>query len=146
MQEGPSDQQATLSVTDKQMQLLKLRLSPLLETESRLEARIAGGSPVTSPGKGNLFVRSGWQARAIFKSRFQSRPSFTGQRSSLENAGPRRSEDSGMVIVSDRDSILEDTASILDACKDDIHELWTHPVIRRLREKRKLRLEEWAEL
>ena len=144
--DGQSERSVPSSPTDRHMHLLKLRLSPLLDTEPRLEARISGGSPVTSSGKGNLFVRSGWQARTMFKSRFQSRTSFTGQRSSLENVAPRRSEDSGMVILGEKDAVLEEIATILHACRDDIQELWGHAVVRRLREKRKLRLEEWAEL
>ena len=141
-----SEQSLASSTIDKQMQLLKLRLSPLLDTESRLEARICGGSPVSLPDKGSLFVRSGWQARSMFKSRFQQRTSFTGQRSSLENGAPRTSEDSGMIMVGEKDTVLEETANILNASKEDVKELWAHPSVRKLREKRKLRLEEWAEL
>ena len=137
--------QASASGTDKEMQLMKLRLAPLLETEPRLEARIAGGVPIASSGKGNIFVRSGWQARSMFKSRSQSRTSFTGQRSSFETSS-RKSEDSAMVIVGEKDMVLEETANILNACKDDVRELWNHPAVKRLRDKRKLKLEEWAEL
>ncbi|KAJ3520875.1 hypothetical protein NM688_g9097 [Phlebia brevispora] len=145
MSEDFDDVQSTMSATDKQMQSLKLRLAPLLETEERLADRIAGGVVSASTGKGNLFVRSGWQARAMFKSRIQPRSSFTGQRSSLENVDPRRSEDSGMVIIGEKDGLLEETADLLNACQDDVRELWNHAAVRRLREKRKLKLEEWAE-
>lgn len=143
--EDSDDAHSSTSATDKQMQLLKLRLSPLLETESRLESRIAGGVPVASSNKGNIFVRSGWQARSMFKPRSQPRTSFTGQRGSFETTS-RKSEDSGMVILGEKDAVLEETANILAACKDDVRELWNHSVVRRLREKRKLKLEEWAEL
>ncbi|PSR78994.1 hypothetical protein PHLCEN_2v7181 [Hermanssonia centrifuga] len=135
-----------VSSSDKQLASLRLRLSPLLSAESSLSDRLSGGTPVSGgTSKGNLFVRSGWQARALLKSKFRDRSSFTGQRSSLENAMPRKSEDSGMVI-GEKDQLIEEVANILYACQDDIKELWDHTTVRSLRETRKLRLEEWAEL
>ena len=103
--------------------------------------RLSGGNPSAAAGsKGNLFVRSGWQLLGKSK---RDRSSFTAGRSSSEIA-PRRSEDSGRVIISE-DKLVEETAAILSACKNDIQDLWGLPYVRRLREKRKLRLEEWAE-
>jgi guanine nucleotide-binding protein alpha-1 subunit len=127
------------SSAEKHLATLRYRLGPLLAAESSLAERIAGGQP--TPTKGNLFVRSGWQARSLLKGR--DRPSLIGQRSSFENATFRRSEDSGTTLQSDK--FIEDVAHILSVCKDDIKDLWEHPVIQRLRDRRRLRLEEWAE-
>ncbi|PCH42467.1 G-protein alpha subunit [Wolfiporia cocos MD-104 SS10] len=123
---------------DQGLATLRLRLSPLQALEGSLAHRLNGGVAVSGSGKGSVFVRSGWQARAFGlafgKGRERTvsargRFSFTGQRSSLENG----------------DKLVEDTANVLSLCKDDARELWGHPMVKRLRESRKLRLEEWAE-
>lgn len=132
------------SSSEKRLTTLHYRLSPLIAAEAALAERLAGGQP--TPTKGNLFVRSGWQARSLLsKTRIPGRTSFTGQRSSLENV-PRTSEESNSTTLAEKDKLIEDVASILNACKEDIQELWEHPTVQRLREKRRLRLEEWAEL
>lgn len=131
------------SMAEKRLATLRHRLGPLLAAEASLAERLVGEQP--TPTKGNIFVRSGWQARSLLgKARMRDRSSFTGQRSSLENGAPRRSEDSTIVIEKDR--LIEDVAKILNVCGDDIKELWEHPAVQRLKEKRRLRLEEWAEL
>lgn len=132
------------SDAERQLASLRLRLSPLLATESALAERLSGGTPGATASKGNVFVRSGWQLLGKAKGRDRTGAHFTGQRSSLENA-PRRSHDSGN-IVSENDRLIEEVAIILNACKDDIRELWELPTVRHLRDKRRLRLEEWAEL
>ncbi|EKM58246.1 uncharacterized protein PHACADRAFT_252432 [Phanerochaete carnosa HHB-10118-sp] len=130
------------STAEKRLTTLRYRLGPLLAAEASLAERLAGGQP--TPTKGNLFVRSGWQARSLLsRARMRDRSSLTGQRKSLENGAPRSSEDSTIVI--ERDKLIEDVAKILHACADDIKELWEHPTVQRLKEKRRLRLEEWAE-
>lgn len=141
---GHSFDQAASSNAEKQLASLRLRLSPLLATEASLAERLSGGTPGGgSAGKGNVFVRSGWQL--LGKAKQRDRTSFTGQRSSFENA-PRRSQDSGSIIIPESDKLIEEVANILSACRDDIKELWEHSTVKRLREKRRLRLEEWAEL
>ncbi|KAI0346526.1 G-protein alpha subunit [Trametopsis cervina] len=129
------------STSERQLSTLRLRLSPLLSTEPALAERLSGGNPAAAAGvKGNIFVRSGWQLLAKSK---RDRPSISG-RTSLD-AVPRRSEESGKNPTSEPDKLIEEAAAILSACKDDIRELWEHPAIQNLREKRRLRLEEWAE-
>ena len=99
--------------------------------------------PNANTGKGNLYVRSGWQLLGKAKQRDHS--GFTVRRSSLESA-PRRSEDSSTSGLPETDKLIEEVATVLHACKDDVKELWEHPTVKRLRDKRRLRLEEWAEL
>ncbi|GJE88602.1 guanine nucleotide-binding protein subunit alpha [Phanerochaete sordida] len=130
------------STAEKRLATLRYRLGPLLAAEASLAERLSGGQP--TPTKGNLFVRSGWQARSLLgKARLRERGNLTGPRASMESGTPRRSEDSTIAI--EKDKLIEDVAKILHACSDDIKELWEHPVVQRLREKRRLRLEEWAE-
>ncbi|KAI0070421.1 G-protein alpha subunit [Panus rudis PR-1116 ss-1] len=127
---------------EAQLDDLRNRLAPLLGAEASLAERLSGGIAVSGSGRGSVYVRSGWQARSVLgkstKSRAPSgRFSLSGQRSSLERTPPR--------AEGEPDSLIEEVASIVAACKDDVHELWDHPAVQRLRDKRKLRLEEWAE-
>ncbi|KAI0784227.1 G-protein alpha subunit [Abortiporus biennis] len=147
----PSDKASSLgspsikSVTDAHLVSLRLRLGPLIATEKPLADKLSGGVAAAGSGKGSVFVRSGWQSRSLGlsfgKSKHRngaSRFSFSG-RTSIDSAQappPRKEE---------KDPLIEDVARILEACKDDVKELWEHPAVRSLREKRKLRLEEWAE-
>ncbi|KAI0956111.1 hypothetical protein AcV7_006604 [Taiwanofungus camphoratus] len=169
--DGDSDDEATPSPepsppspspspsTDNQLAVLRLRLSPLLSIESSLASRLSGGVSVSGSGKGSVMVRSGWQARtfglAFGRGRdrrgSQGRFSFTGQRSSLENT-PEEARDvsAGQKQPSpepgvEKDKLVEEAATILSTCKDDVLELWEHPVVKKLRDRRKLRLDEWAE-
>ena len=130
------------SSSEKRLSTLRYRLAPLIAVEASLSERLSGGQP--TPTKGNLFVRSGWQARSLLGKKLKDRSSFTGQRSSVDNLPPRKSEDSA-AVMSEKDKLIEEVAGILNACKDDIKELWTHAAVQRLRDKRRLRLEEWAE-
>lgn len=128
----PHDQLAPSIKSDYETQLgqLRDRLNPLLDAESSLAERLSGGIDVSGSGKGNVFVRSGWQARSLLgKGR--------------DDSGARRSVSSAN---GSHDPLCEHVASVLVSCKDDIRELWEHPAVRRLRDRRKLRLEEWAEL
>ncbi|KAH9923267.1 G-protein alpha subunit [Fomitopsis serialis] len=141
---------------DQQLATLRLRLSPLVQLESQLADRL-GGVSVSGSGKGSVMVRSGWQARTFGltfgkarerTSSSRGRFSFTGQRSALENAPIERKSmdvDGSEYPVVEKDKLVEEVAMVLNSCKDDVRELWRHPAVKRLRENRKLRLEEWAE-
>lgn len=132
------------STAEKRLATLRYRLGPLLASETSLAERLSDGQP--TPAKGNLFVRSGWQTRSLFKGRGdRERGSFTGQRSSIDNL-TQRGDDASLVAQTQKDKLIEDVAHILSVCKDDIKELWEHSVVQRLRDMRRLRLEEWAEL
>ena len=127
------------TTAEREISTLRLRLSPLLATEASLAERLSGSNAAAAPSaKGNILVRSGWQLLGKGK---RDRTSYGG-RSSLDIA-PRRSEDSDKA---QSDKLIEEVATILSACKDDVRELWEHPHVRKLRGKRRLRLEEWAEL
>ncbi|CAL1716309.1 unnamed protein product [Somion occarium] len=134
---------------EAQLTHLRDRLSPLLNAEASLAERLSGGVDVSGSGKGNVFVRSGWQARSLLGKSTKGhndtggRFSFTGQRSSLENSSSRMGNRE--ITPEGHDVLIEEIASILLSCKDDIRELWEHAAVRRLRDRRKLRLEEWAE-
>ena len=141
------------SDSDAQLASLRSRLANLVAAESSLADYLSGGVSVSGSGKGNVFVRSGWQARSFVsfgKSKQRgdtnARSSFNGQRSSLENTNPSRASHRESFKSQGADSLIESVGAIVDATKDDVRELWEHPAVKRLRDKRKLRLEEWAEL
>lgn len=133
--------------SDAQLANLRSRLAPLVAAESSLADYLSGGVSVSGSGKGNVFVRSGWQARSLvsFGKSKNGRSSFTGQRSSLENH-PTRASNRDSVRSQESNALIESVGAIVDASKEDVRELWEHPAVKRLRDKRKLRLEEWAEL
>ena len=132
------------AVEEAQLAALRSKLSPLLSAESSLADRLSGGLDVSGSGKGNVFVRSGWQARSLGLSftRTRSRGDSINGRQSL--SGQRTSHDNTSQMTND--VLIEEVARLVDQGKDDIQELWQHPAVRRLRAKRKLRFEEWAEL
>lgn len=148
IQKSPSASQTSL---EKRLVHLRLRLSPLLTAEASLAERLSGGIDVSGSGKGSVFVRSGWQSRAfglIGRSRertssggrfsFSSRSSVDQQRGSEYELQARRAQ-------TEEDKFIADFASILNACQADIRELWELPAVRRLRDRRRFKLEEWAD-
>jgi len=116
---------------------LRRRLSPLVATESQLADRLSGGITVSGSGKGGVYVRSGWQARTIenalgkMKSK---RPSTSNEKR------PRESHEAPI------DPLVQEVGRLLEACEDDIHELWSHPTVKGMIAKRRLKLDEWSEL
>ncbi|TCD65139.1 hypothetical protein EIP91_003032 [Steccherinum ochraceum] len=136
---------ASAAAEDAQIALLRSKLSPLLAAESSLADRLSGGLNVAGSGKGNVYVRSGWQARSLNLPFGRSRSrgdSVTGGRTSISAA---RSSLDNPPTGAGGDLLIEEVARLVDQSKDDIKQLWQHPAVRRLRARRKLRLEEWAE-
>ncbi|THH27373.1 hypothetical protein EUX98_g6819 [Antrodiella citrinella] len=141
---GSSSPPMSDAAEDAQLVHLRAQLAPLLAVEPSLAERISGGLNVAGSGKGNVYVRSGWQARSLGLSFSRARSrndSMSGGRRSLS----RNSSDGAAPVTAAHDVLIEDVARLVDQCKDDIKQLWQHPAIRRLRAARKLRLEEWAE-
>ncbi|KAF8843728.1 guanine nucleotide binding protein, alpha subunit [Paxillus ammoniavirescens] len=96
---------------------LRRRLLSLVNIEPQLADRLSGGVSVSGSGKGEVYVRTGWQARTIQKA----------------------------LSVLDSDPLVEDIATMLHQSQEDIKSLWEHPVVRALISKRKLKLDEWSE-
>ncbi|TRM64319.1 guanine nucleotide binding protein, alpha subunit [Schizophyllum amplum] len=118
-----------------QIAYLRRRLAPLISTDNALADRLSGGINVAGPGKGGVLVRSGWQARtienALNKAKWARRVSSDG-----------KTRDSFDVV---HDSLVLEVGRMLDICKEDIKTLWSHPVVKTLITKRKLKLDEWSE-
>lgn len=114
---------------------LRRRLSPLVATDEQLADRLSGGVTVSGSGKGSVYVRSGWQARTI-----ENALGFRRQPKSDLEGGKKRLSDTH------HDPLIHDVARILDSSKDDVRELWSHPTVKGLMSKRKLKLDEWSEL
>lgn len=107
---------------------LRMRLSPIVAAETILAERLSGGLKVVGSGKGGVFVRSGWQTTTIGKGKGKAK---------LPSSNPEEMETDDLVL---------DVAKMLTAGRDDIIQLRNHPTVAKLVEKKKLRLEEWAEL
>jgi len=121
-----------------QIAKLRSRLSDLVGTDTQLADRLSGGVNVSGSGKGGVFVRSGWQARTIENALGkikQKRPS-TAEKKFRESLSSEASPD---VMVAE-------VGRLLEACEEDIHELWSHPTVKGMIAKRRLKLDEWSEL
>ncbi|THV07236.1 guanine nucleotide-binding protein [Dendrothele bispora CBS 962.96] len=110
---------------------LRRRLSPLVSADSQLADKLSGGVAVSGSGKGNVFVRSGWQARTL--------------EHALGRRRARPSGDFGKPEEPVQDPLIEEIARMLEASKEDIRELWAHPTVKGLIAKRRMKLDEWAE-
>ncbi|KAI0749464.1 G-protein alpha subunit [Daedaleopsis nitida] len=138
---------------EKKVSQLRARLSSLLAAEERLAERLSGGVNVSGSGRGSVFVRTGWQARtlglAFGKSRERTssggRFSFTG-RSSIDNQkGVSEAELQAKKAQAEEDDLIAEVGAILSESQGDIKELWELPAVKRLRDRRRLKLEEWAD-
>lgn len=128
------------AVTESQRQIatLRLRLSPLVAAEYTLAKELCGGIHVSGSGKGSVYVRDGWQSRSITRhsysrSRIASAPNYSLASPAVD--GPNSPN-----------AAVEEVCRILDASKEDVTTLWRSDVVQKMIKRRRLRLEEWAEL
>jgi guanine nucleotide-binding protein alpha-1 subunit len=127
------------SETQKQIATLRLRLSPLVAAEHTLADRLSGGVRVSGSGKGGVFVRHGWQTRSTTRNGPSPSRSRDGSGASHVLASPATDG----VNLSEA---IEEVGRILDASKEDVKALWRSDVVQKMIRRRRLRLEEWAEL
>ncbi|KAF8972172.1 guanine nucleotide-binding protein [Flammula alnicola] len=100
---------------------LRRRLSPLIATDAQLADRLSGGLSVSGSGKGGVYVRSGWQARTIengIGKVKQKRP----------NTSDKKARESASTEIPP-DPMVEEIGRLLQACEEDIHALWGHPIL-----------------
>ncbi|CAA7269582.1 unnamed protein product [Cyclocybe aegerita] len=117
---------------------LRRRLSPLVATDTQLADRLSGGITVSGSGKGAVYVRSGWQARTIENALGkikQKRPSSAAEKKARESISQEVTPD----------PMVQEVGRLLEACEEDIHELWSHPTVKGMMAKRRLKLDEWSE-
>jgi guanine nucleotide-binding protein alpha-1 subunit len=114
---------------------LRRRLSPLIATDEQLADRLTGGVSVSGSGKGAVYVRSGWQARTI--------ENAIGKLRRHPNEAEKRSQDGPS--HEPQDPLAQEVGRMLQLCEHDIEELWSHPTVKGLIAKRKLKLDEWSE-
>ncbi|KAJ8519069.1 hypothetical protein ONZ45_g3954 [Pleurotus djamor] len=119
---------------------LRRRLAPLVSADKQLADRLSGGITVSGSGKGGVFVRSGWQARAIENALGRVR---RGKRASTDG-DTKPSRESFSTETTD-DALVQEVGGLLEACKEDIQTLWGHATVKVLMAKRKLKLDEWSE-
>jgi len=140
---GNPDQADVLSVplsppARTQLANLKLRLSPLVSSESALADRLSGGVQLNASAKrrgGGLYVRSGWQSNVR----------INGRKRRADEGHGKAAVSEAVNLRSQLEEELDKVGRMLDACKDDIKQLWSHPFIKLLIDKRKLRLQESAD-
>lgn len=137
---------------EKQISSFRTRLAPLLAAESSLADRLSGGIDVSGSGRGSVFVRSGWQSktRGFTFGRARERTSSGGRfsfaaRNSTDDRKGNELELQARKDDTSEDALVREVASILASCQRDIKELWELPAVRKLRDRRRLKLEEWAE-
>lgn len=130
---------AAVTQTQKQIATLRLRLSPLVAAESTLADRLSGGVSVSGSGKGSVYVRHGWQVR----SNARNPSSASRSRATSGVLASSTIESGNSVTVSE---IIEEVARILDASKEDVKTLWRSEIVQKMIKRRRLRLDEWAEL
>jgi guanine nucleotide-binding protein subunit alpha len=128
-----------LTEAQKQIATLRLRLSPLVAAENTLADRLSCGVRVSGSGRDSVFVRHGWQLRSAARNSYlSSRPRGT---SGTPATPMMESGNSGNVS-----EVVEEVGRILHASKEDIKALWRSDVVQKMIKRRRLRLEEWAEL
>ncbi|KAK7448786.1 hypothetical protein VKT23_013516 [Stygiomarasmius scandens] len=98
---------------------LRTKLLPITSLHDALASELSGGVSITG-GRTGVFVRSGWQTL------------LTPSRGWMGNLGSSKSQVAGMA------------AKALNSAQDDIRKLWSHPVVKRLIDMRRVRLEESA--
>ncbi|KAI9000626.1 G-protein alpha subunit [Trametes punicea] len=137
---------------EKQINTFRSRLAPLLTAETSLADRLSGGIDVSGSGRGSVFVRSGWQARSLALpfGRGRERTNSGGRsslsaRDSMDKATGNELELKARRSEAREDRLVQEVASILSRCQQDIKELWALPAVKKLRDRRRLKLEEWAE-
>jgi len=136
---SPSDASAaptspSTSLPSSDIGTLRQRLTTLLATDAPLADRLSGGISVSGSGKGGVYVRSGWQARTIENALVRFRPKHEEFKKNLVAEEPVQ------------DILVEDIGRLLVSAVEDIKDLWSHPTVKGLITRRKLKLDEWSEL
>lgn len=122
-----------LTESQKQIATLRLRLSPLVAAENTLADRLSGGVRVSGSGRDSVFVRHGWQLRSATRNTSHSRGA----------SGALATPPMGIANISE---VVEEVGRILDASKEDVKALWRSDIVQKMIRRRRLRLDEWAEL
>ncbi|KAG8744141.1 hypothetical protein FRC10_010710 [Ceratobasidium sp. 414] len=120
-----------------QLAAIKLRLVPLLGLESTLAARIGSGFNVA--GRTEVCVRRGWQDGALWSRAGTARRKGARSRSGSGSRGADSGVGNGKAPEEDLHSDLQ---LVLADSKRDIDQLWSHPSVRLLLQRRRLRLED----
>jgi guanine nucleotide-binding protein alpha-1 subunit len=134
----PSPVTASKEASSAQISLLRRKLMSLVSSDGQLADRLSGGITVSGSGKGAVYVRSGWQARTIENALGRLKP-----RHSPHDDATKKASISQDTVP---DLLVEEVGRMLTVSKDEIKELWNHPLVKGMIAKRKLKLDEWSEL
>ncbi|KAF8223873.1 guanine nucleotide-binding protein [Tricholoma matsutake] len=133
----PSPANASKEASVAQIAYLRRKLLSLVSFDAQLADRLSGGITVSGSGKGGVYVRSGWQARTI-----ENALGRLKHRQSSHDEAAKKASTSHDVAP---DPLVEEVGRMLTVSKDDIKELWSHPTVKGLIARRKLKLDEWSE-
>jgi len=133
----PSAFSTSKEASAAQIAYLRRKLLSLVSADAQLADRLSGGITVSGSGKGGVYVRSGWQARTIENALGRLKP-----RHAPHNDVAKKASISQDVA---QDILVEEVGRLLAVSKDDIRELWSHPTVKGLIARRKLKLDEWSE-
>lgn len=117
---------------------LRRRLSPLVAMDTQLADLLSGGVTVAGSGRGGVFVRSGWQARAIENSSSLTKMGRWGKRATGKDPEAQSP-------INAADEMMHNVQRMLELSNDDIETLWAHPIVKKMIADRKLKLDEWSE-
>lgn len=105
---------------------LRTKLLPLIAVEDAIASDLSGGVTFAG-GKAGVYVRAGWQALVT---------------PTMNRAWPGSAPRS----AGNGPAVNDLVARMLTANREEVYQLWNHPVVRSLLKLRKLRLEESASL
>ncbi|QRV74968.1 G-protein alpha subunit [Ceratobasidium sp. AG-Ba] len=134
----PSSPRRTESTTSKdRLAAIKLRLMPLLGLESTLAGRI--GSGFTVAGRTEVCVRRGWQDCVLW-----SRAGVTKRKGARSRSGSGSKDNGGGISngKAPEEDLHSDLQLVLADSQRDIEQLWSHPSVKLLLQRRRLRLED----
>lgn len=134
----PSPTNSSKEASSAQIANLRRKLLSLVSSDAQLADRLSGGITVSGSGKGGVYVRSGWQARTIENALGRLR-----SRALAHDDAVKKTNVSHEAVP---DPLVEEVGRTLSVSKVDIQELWSHPTVRGLITRRKLKLDEWSEL
>jgi len=146
------------NAAQQELATLRLRLLPLLSVGETLAKSFGRGIQV-APGKEEVFVRFGWQGirpkgnQKLGSAKGKS-PYEDSQKSSsiaaLSSASPTTSISTSVREIhqqqTEREEIIRPVVQLLAASLEDVIALWSHPAVKSIIRKRRLRLEDSSTL
>lgn len=139
-----------LQFTEKH-RILKLRLAPIRSLQKDLERKLGSGAVEDIPSPGDIPAPPMSSAASVVESTTDMDPGFYGTRRDPREFYVRanntwkdrfRSRSSSTGAQAQDLKEIEETAVLMNRCKDDMKAIWEDETIRKMLKKRKYRLED----